>query len=487
MRISHCRILAPVGCFCGIALSRFLPSPWSESLAWGSVLVAIALIAWKPRKVILRLGGLSWTKEEFCRHVLITGDTGSGKTTSGFHPILVQLTRSVPDWGGLILGVKGDEHAFVEELLSAHGRVGDLIHLQVRPEDESTAWRPRHRYNLLSNRNLPWMTHAKALVDIASSLTEGKQHSFFRPMAQLALASAFETLDLLEQKVTITRAYELLTDPEAMQEAARRLGEVNRPEAKKLARFLRTTFTSAKAYEQREAVEGTIKTFLGFFMDPDVAEVFSSDEPNSFSFSDLDRGGVISVTMPQRLATERRYVHTYLKLLLYYHALRRFDQPGLNEKNMLLLVADEFQDIATAAEDGISDHKIVDRVRAAGLAVIAGMQSEVSLDPAIGGEKRKVFALNMRTRLIFRAADAEGAEAGSQFIGKEQVWKKSRSSKFLDSVTYGKREAEEFKVKPSKLMQLKDHTAIIVHSSKRFVKRRLIPIDGTGHRYQWFR
>ena len=481
-------ILSLATCGAGIAASPALPDPWSAAIRWSAILSSIALIAWEPRQVVLRFGSLTWTRRELCRHLLITGDTGSGKTTSGFHPILVQLTQNVPNWGGLVLGVKGDEHRFIEALAAAHGRSHDLVHLQVRPEHESTKWKPPHRFNLLGNRHLPWMTHAKALVDIASSLTEGTQHSFFRPMAQIALANAFELLDLLGQRVTITRAYNLLTSPDVAKEALRLLDQrgLSSP-GQILEHFFKSTFTTAKAYEQREAIEGTVKTYLGFFLDPDVASVFSSDEPDTFSFAELDRGAIITVSMPQRFATERRYVHTYLKLLLYYHALRRFDQTGIDDKNLLLLVADEFQDIATASEDGISDHKIVDRVRAAGLAVIAGMQSEVSLDPAIGKDKRKVFSLNMRSRLIFRASDAEGAESSSQFIGKKQVWKQSRSSKFMESVTYGKREAEEFRIKPSTLTQLKDHTAIVVHPSKQFRKCRIAPIEGTGKRSAWYR
>ena len=136
----------------------------------------------------------------------------------------------------------------------------------------------------------------------------------------------------------------------------------------------------------------------------------------------MDSGAVIAVSMPQRYVTERRYVNTYLKLLFYYHALRRYELPKAQQRqqNLLLLVADEYQDLVTASEDDVSDHKIIDRIRGARCAIIAGMQSEISADPAIGRDKRKVLSLNFRTQIIFLAADMEGATASADFIGNEE-------------------------------------------------------------------
>lgn len=467
-----------------------LTYPFHHAAAWGSSLLALIIAGTPPRKLILRFGRLGWTINELCRHVLVTGDTGCGKTSSGFHTILVQLTQNVPNWGGLVLGVKGDEHEFIAPLLSNAGRCGDLIHLEVKPANAAHGWEPTHRYNLLSDRGLPWTTHAKAVVDTAASLTAGRQDSFFKPMAQIALAHAFELLDEIGDPVTLTRAYEILTSHSTTNEALDRL-EAAGPTAERirLAEFFCQTFLDAKAPEQREGIEGTIKTYLSFFRDPDIASVFSSDKPNTFEMDQVDRGAVIAVSMPQRFVTERRYVNTYLKMLFFYHALRRYELPKAEQakQNLLLLVADEYQDIVTATEDGISDHKIVDRIRGANCAIVAGMQSEVSADPAIGRDKRKVLALNFRTRLVFRAADMEGATASADFIGKKMIWKRSRSSKALSTVTYSKREEEDHRIKPAKLMELKDHRAVIVHPSKRFIRTLVRPLDALGKVPGWFR
>jgi len=58
--------------------------------------------------------------------------------------------------------------------------------------------------------------------------------------------------------------------------------------------------------------------------------------------------------MPQKFQTERRYVNTFLKLLYYHHALRRFDKTKVDraKDNLLILWADEAQRFMTASEDG---------------------------------------------------------------------------------------------------------------------------------------
>ncbi len=474
----------------GVGGYLHLPPPyhWAAAILGAGTGLSV-LLPNKERKVILRIGPLTWTKEEFCRHFLITGDTGSGKTTSGLNPILLQITQNVPNWGGLVLGSKGTEHQFIGDLLRFHRRSADHVHLKIRPAEASSKWTPPHRFNLLSDRSLSWSTHAKIISDIVASLTEGKQHAFFRPMAQIALANAFELLDTLGKKVTLTRAYELLTTPNATANAIKELRSRNTGnQERELIEFFETTFTGTQSHEQRDGVVGTLQTQLGFLIHPDIAEVFSSDEPNTTTLSALDRGTVFTIEMPQSLATERRYLQTYLKILFYLHVLRRFDKPAEQRRNsnLLLLVGDEFQDLVTASEDGFSDHKVADRIREAGACIIAGMQSEISAD-GIGEKNRKILNLNLRSRLIFRAAENEGATISANFIGKKRVWKKTISSKAFGSRTTSRRQEQEYLVHPTALELLKDHVALVVHPSKKFLKKRLASKEADGTTSKWFR
>jgi hypothetical protein len=54
--------------------------------------------------------------------------------------------------------------------------------------------------------------------------------------------------------------------------------------------------------------------------------------------------------MPQKFQLERRYINTFLKMLFYTHALRRFDKPAQERQhdNLLILWGDEAQRFVTA-------------------------------------------------------------------------------------------------------------------------------------------
>ncbi|MCZ7640435.1 MAG: hypothetical protein M5U12_32895 [Verrucomicrobia bacterium] len=51
--------------------------------------------------------GFTWHRHTFCQHFLITGATGPGKTLSGILPLLFQVFKHQPRFGGLCVDVKG--------------------------------------------------------------------------------------------------------------------------------------------------------------------------------------------------------------------------------------------------------------------------------------------------------------------------------------------------------------------------------------------
>jgi type IV secretory pathway TraG/TraD family ATPase VirD4 len=230
-----------------------------------------------------------------------------------------------------------------------------------------------------------------------------------------------------------------------------------------------------------------IANYLQPFITPEIAQVFCA-AGNSFEFADLDRGKIVCVAMPQKFQMERRYVNTFLKMLFYTHALRRFDKPTEERQrdNLLVLWADEAQRFVTASEDGMSDYNCIDVIREARATVVAAAQSSTSFIPPLGREKARVFTLNLRNRLIFKAADEEGAVESADFLGKKRVIKKSWGY-HSGTMSRNYSEQEEHKIKPHLLRNLPKHVCVLVYSERGHRKRLLSPLEANGSVSPWFR
>ncbi|MFO1452679.1 MAG: type IV secretion system DNA-binding domain-containing protein [Opitutaceae bacterium] len=459
-------------------------------LASAAALAAITLLVlfWPRRKTaaVARLGGLVWKRTQFCRGWLITGDTGSGKTSSGINQLAHQVFQNEPCWGGLCVDEKGVYWETLSAMARHYGRESDLIHLQVRASDVDTAWEPHHRYNLTGDRSIPFSTYAKFVVDTATSLGQGGDKGFFKSQAQTHIAHGLELLFELSRPVTLLGVYELLSRRDELKEATEDLANlIETPRRTAVhAHFLNRFLNQPD--EQLGGVRETIGNYLQYFLTPEIAEVFCSGT-STFDFSAVDQGKILLTTMPQRFQTERRYVNTFLKLLFYNHALRRFDKSReeRSQDNLLILWADEAQRFMTASEDGTSDYNCVDVIREAGATIVAAAQSTTSLIPPLGNDKSRVLTLNLRNRLIFRSADEADAVQAADFLGKKRVIKRSWGySAGKRNVNYS--ETEEHKLKPHQLRNLRDHECVLVHCERGFRKAILPPLEPDGTQAKWF-
>ncbi len=458
--------------------------------AGGIVLTLVAAwLLFAPRKtkpVVARLGRLAWKRNQFCRGWLITGDTGSGKTSSGINQLAHQVFQNEPTWGGLCIDEKGVYWETLAAMARHYNRATDLIHLQIRATEADTVWKPPHRYNLTGDRSIPFTTYAKFVVDTATSLGQGGDKGFFKSQAQTHIAHALELLFELGRPVTLLDAYELLSNRESLEEEMENLeGLLETPRRAAVYAHFANRFLN-QPDEQSGGVRETIGNYLQYFLTPEIAEVFCASE-STFDFASIDQGKIILTTMPQKFQTERRYVNTFLKLLYYNHALRRFDKAKEDraKNNLLILWADEAQRFMTASEDGTSDYNCVDVIREAGATIVAAAQSTTSLIPPLGNDKSKVLTLNLRNRMIFRAADEADAVQAADFIGKKRVIKRSWGySAGKRNVNYN--ETEEHKIKPHKLRNLRDHECVLVHCERGFRRVTLPPLESDGSISKWF-
>lgn len=459
----------------------------------GIGILLISLAVWllfasrNPTPRVARLGGLTWKRNQFCRGWLITGDTGSGKTSSGINQLAHQVFQNEPKWGGLCIDEKGVYWETLAAMSKHYRRENDLIGLQIRPDDTDPNWFPPHRFNLTGDRSIPFMTYAKSVIDTATSLGQGGDKGFFKSQAQIHIAYALELLFELKRPVTLEGACEVLTSIEKLGEEIDNLSHLlETPRRIAVKTHFLNRFLGKQPPEQLGGVRETIGNYLQYFLTPEVAEVFCS-EHSTFDFSDLDAGKIICVTMPQKFQTERRYVNTFLKLLFYNHALRRFDKAKADRarNNLLILWADEAQRFMTASEDGTSDYNCVDVIREAGATIVAAAQSTTSFLPPLGNDKSKVLTLNLRNRIIFRSADEADAVQSADFLGKKRIVKRSWGySAGKRNVNYS--EIEEHKILPHKLRTLRDHECVLVHCEHGFRRVTLPPLEPDGAIAKWF-
>jgi hypothetical protein len=436
---------------------------------------------------IVKLKGLCWSRADFCRGWLITGDTGSGKTRSGITQLLYQVFKNEPLWGGVCIDDKGVYWETLKEMAGHFNRLDDLILLQVRPEGAAADWKPTHTYNLLSDRKIPFSTYAKFIVDTATSLGQQGDKAFFRNQAQTHIALALEALYEGGWHVTLENAHEVLLDESELDDVLSELASpVIRPERHDtlISHFVNRYL--GQPPEQFGGVKETIGNYLQHFIEPQIAEIFCPGQ-STFAFSEIDHGKIICVAMPQKFQAERRYINTFVKMLFYTHVLRRFDKPKAERAtdNLLILWADEAQRFVTASEDGMSDYNCVDVLREANATLVAAAQSSTSFIPPLGEDKAKVLTLNLRNRMIFKAADEAGAVDSADFLGQRKNIKRSWGvSKGVYSRNYS--EQDEHKIKPYQLRNLQKHQCVLVHCEKGFEKTILPPLEPNGKISTWF-
>ena len=207
-------------------MSQGPPLSWVFAGAFGILAgYAAATSLRTSHRPIVRLKGLTWTREDFCRGWLITGDTGSGKTRSGITPLLYQVFQNDPRWGGLCIDDKGIYWETLSEMAHHFNRQNDLVLLQVRPDNAPLSWKPTHTYNLTSDAGIPYSTFAKFVVDTAASLGQQGDKGFFKSQAQTHIAHALEALYELQADVTLENAHELLLNEEELDDAIQELAD----------------------------------------------------------------------------------------------------------------------------------------------------------------------------------------------------------------------------------------------------------------------
>jgi type IV secretory pathway TraG/TraD family ATPase VirD4 len=472
----------------GALAGYFLLTP---PFSWVAPGICAGFVVWTLLAVdtkgspVLRIADIAWAMEDFVRGWLITGRTGSGKTLCAINTITFQIFRNVPHWGGVCLDQKGLYWEILTKMAAHFEREGDLVLLQTRPLGKDEVWQPVYTINITGNPNVPASTYAKVIVDTAVSLTGGRgQNPFFPTKAQIAIQTGFEVLRHIDAYVTIPNIHQLLLNEVYASEAIEKLMKMGGQRSNELVVALTGFFKQPP--EQLGGVQGTLSTYLEFFINPEIAQVFCANEP-TFSIDQIDAGKIVCIAMPQKFQSERLYINTILKLSYYFHALSRFDKPAPQREkdNLIVLFADEGQEIITGAESAFADHRAAGIIREARATIVLATQAYTSIHGSLDRRYADVLLLNLSNELIFTCANQDSAVIASKNIGEREAVEKTWGwAAGKPSINYQR------VIKPYfpafKLRKLPRFTAVVRHCERPFRKRLIPPINPDGSYPKWF-
>jgi hypothetical protein len=419
--------------------------------------------------------------------------------------LLRPLRYTVFPWGGAVFDQKGNAYQQIQPLLERYDRPEDVIVLQVRPASAPDTWMPANRVNLLSFDNFPADTYAKIIVDTYNQVEEcDKPDPFFVPKARNAIADGIRlmreirkaqltskirfdedrqvvpALDLIHQilKDTTKTAYDTFLEKcgATVSQAVRAANKDARPllETPGLTAILATLETSywKQPQDQLGGVSGTLDNFLAPFSEAPIAELFCRD--NTVNFTDVARGKVFAVSIPQRFAVQRTYINTICSEIIYQVILNRGDlrkdSPEWLNRNVIRQEKDEAQRLAIKADTNVDT--IRELYGSTGLA----SQTQDAMWKRFGGKETATPPLsNLRNRFICKAATFSCAEESARILAKAVYAEHSQSGRSGEDKSHTTSYKEHYIISPEELMSISDFNVIFAPASGNYLYVHVIP------------
>lgn len=358
------------------------------------------------------------TLEDASQNILILGAIGSGKTTRGMHPLLLQLLDQ--DCGGLIFDIKGDFKQAVFSLATMTKREPTLVGVDQQP------------LNLLAGLS-PEM--ASSFLKSAFLLSNTKMDSFWTDTATELFRNTLGILLFVPDQYHLNGIYRYLFDKPFQQMVLTKAIEKTKSDLeerlfKTYQHYVHTLFFSFEP-KIRDGVMACMMQILSPFQHPSLVDAFCS--PQSVQKHPMEAvldGALYVVDLPlAQWGLGGKIVYTLIKLRFFNVMQQRALHPHWNQTRPVFFMCDEYQEIVSANKDGLSDLNFWDKSRSSKTIGILSAQSVSSFYAAIG-DRDLVHALlqNFRQKLVFRIEDDWTISYCNRLLGQVETQRLVHSS-----------------------------------------------------------
>lgn len=388
---------------------------------------------------------MAMSLNDMAQHVLVLGGTGEGKTRSILLPLVDQLLalRQSMEKGAISFYCTDGKGVLWRDIKGAAEKAGQGADVRVIGCSDATG---EYGVDLLDG------IEPQLVADIIRSVarqTKGDSSgdSFWPDMASevirncAVLCRAWEMTDdglaYVEQTgeriYSLVMIYSVTLDPMLQARAVKAITEAYEDPNQRagIKPYLTPELSYASRYMAEQWSTMAADTKTGILANiTQVMSPFATNQPLRRSFAagmgerlmpiSASWGSICVVNVPSlEYGLAGRIVNVFLKTLLYTEARKReMADPRIGQREKLLFIADEFQDLITADVAGLSDANFWNVARSTGTVGIISTQGMSSLEQAIGKVGAENFALQMRSKIVLRVEDPTTMQYARTLAGK---------------------------------------------------------------------
>ncbi len=330
--------------------------------------------------------------DDLCRHTMIFGSSGSGKTTRGYNPMLTRMLGDMQA-GALVICAKAEAVGEVVEIARRAGRTATVVMPGTKEGIELLCGSPdvdsvyfRDTFGRFSEEAKQWVDAGLARMKNALRMLQaaGDQYYTFEHLTSYCFDEKFAAIARIQ---AIERMRAIATDSD---EAWTIREAISYEET----RYLQMT------PEARRAVQFSVAQLLEPLRDVNIAKTFAKKQ-NLISINSVFDGNIIVLHVPRsKYERAAQAIYTLAKRRFFTAVENRRADPSLDQERPIVFGIDEYQ--LCISESDVSSLGVI---RSAGCMVLGTTQGVASLYAVLAPHHVDAALQNFTQKIFFKTDD----------------------------------------------------------------------------------